>query len=256
MSRSPRVDYDKIAPLWDSQPYRSKSLDPQFVAFLEERAARTLLRVLDIGCGTGNQLIANRAAAPNALMTGVDQSIGMLAEARRKAPDIAWVRADAAPLPFAAGSFDFIGCQFAFHHFGDKAGMLAETLRLLRPGGRFVLRNMCPEECLDWLCYEYFPAARSADLRDFWPAAKVMATMEAICFAAAAVEYEHIHFEQNLSDWLDHVRHRYTCSQLQTIADTDYAAGVRRLQSEVADATKPRVRADHLCLVTIRGEKR
>ena len=134
MSRFPRVDYDKIAPLWDSQPYRSKSFDPQFVAFLEERAARTLLRVLDIGCGTGNQLIANRAAVPNALMTGVDQSIGMLAEARRKAPDIAWVRADAAPLPFAAGSFDFIGCQFAFHHFGDKAGMLAETLRLLRPG--------------------------------------------------------------------------------------------------------------------------
>lgn len=256
MSRSPRVDYDKIAPLWDSQPYRSKSLDPQLVAFLEERAVRTSLRVLDIGCGTGSQLIANRAAAPNAQMIGVDRSIGMLAEARRKASDIAWVRADAAPLPFAAGSFDFIGCQFAFHHFGDKAGMLAETLRLLRPGGRFVLRNMCPEECVDWLCYEYFPAARTADLRDFWPAAKVMATMEATGFVAVSVAYEHIHFEQNLSDWLDHVRHRYTCSQLQAIANVDYVAGVQRLKAELADPTMPRVRADHLCLVTIRGEKR
>jgi hypothetical protein len=71
-----------------------------------------------------------------------------------------------------------------------------------------------------------------------------------------AAEYEHIRFEQNLGEWLDHVRHRYTCSQLQTIGDADYAAGVRRLEGELADPTKPRIRADHVCLVTIRGEKR
>ena len=256
MSRSPRVDYDKIAHLWDAQPYRSKSLDPQLVAFIRERASRTPIRLLDIGCGTGSQLIANRAAAPDAQMVGTDQSLGMLRQARAKVPEIAWLRADGAALPFAAASFDFIGCQFAFHHFGDKAGMLAETLRLLGPGGRFVLRNMCPEQCADWLCYEYFPEARIADLRDFWSVPELTAAMEAAGFAAVAVEYEHIHFQQNLADWLDHVRHRYTCSQLQTISDAAYAAGVRRLESDIAEASKPQTRGDHLCMVTVRGEKR
>ncbi len=256
MSRSPRVDYDKIAHLWDAQPFRSKSLDSQLVAFIRERASDMPIRLLDIGCGTGSQLIANRAGAPDAQMVGTDQSLGMLRQARAKAPEIAWVRANAAALPFAAASFDFIGCQFAFHHFRDKAGMLGEALRLLCPGGRFVLRNMCPEECADWLCYEYFPAARAADLRDFWPVAMLLAAMDATGLAAVAVEYEHIRFEQNLADWLDHVRHRYTCSQLETIPDAAYAAGVRRLESEVADPTAPRSRADHLCLATIRGEKR
>lgn len=256
MSRSPRVDYDKIAHLYDSQPYRSKSLDPQFVAFVEGYASRAPVRALDIACGTGNQLIANRAAVPDAQMVGLDQSLGMLRQAQTKAPSILWARADAAALPFATGSFDFIGCQFAFHHFRDKPGMLVETWRLLRPGGRFVLRNMCPEECADWLCYEYFPAARKADRRDFWPAAKLMAAMKETGFAAVAVEYEHIHFEQNLSDWLEHVRHRFTCSQLQTIADAEYAEGLQRLEREVADQARPRARADHLCLATIRGEKR
>lgn len=255
MSRSARVDYDKIAHRWDSQPYRAKSLDAQFVAFLGERPSAAPISVLDIGCGTGNQLIANRAAAPDAVMVGADASIGMLREARAKASDILWVQSDAGAIPFSAGSFDYIGCQFAFHHFRDKTTMLGETLRVLRPRGRFVLRNMCPQECEDWLCYEYFPAAWTADLRDFWPIAKLTAEMEHAGFGVVRAEYEHIRFDTNLADWLDHVRHRYTCSQLQTIPDADYAAGLRRLESELADAKAPRVRADHLCMVTIRADK-
>jgi SAM-dependent methyltransferase len=58
-------------------------------------------------------------------------------------------------------------CQFAFHHVADKAGLLRAVLRLLRPGGRFVMRNMCPQESGDWLYYEYFPEAKFVDLRDF-----------------------------------------------------------------------------------------
>ncbi|HEX6441197.1 MAG TPA: methyltransferase domain-containing protein [Stellaceae bacterium] len=255
MSRSARVDYDKIAHLWDSQPYRGKSLDAQFAAFVEECLSAAPIRALDIACGTGSQLIANRAAAPDAGMVGADTSIGMLREGRRKAPAISWVQADAAALPFGSGSFDYVGCQFAFHHFHDKPGMLGEGLRLLRRGGRLVLRNMCPQECADWLCYEYFPAAWTADLRDFWPIAELTAAMEQAGFAEVTAEYEHIRFDTNLADWLDHVRRRYTCSQLQTIPDADYAAGLRRLENELADPAGPRVRADHLCLVTIRADK-
>jgi ubiquinone/menaquinone biosynthesis C-methylase UbiE len=256
MSRSARVDYDKIAHLYDSQPYRARAVDPEFVGFMRERASGELLCLLDIACGTGNQLVANRAAAPGARLVGIDASLGMLRQARAKAPEIAWARADATILPFGSESFDFIGCQFAFHHFRDKPGMLGEVLRLLRPGGRFVLHNMCPEGCLDWLYYEYFPAARATDLRDFWPAPEVTKTMQAIGFAAVAAEYRHVRFEQDLPDWLATLRRRDICSQLQAIPDADYAAGLRRLEAELADPSKPRVRADHLCLVTIRGEKR
>jgi hypothetical protein len=39
------------------------------------------------------------------------------------------------------------------------------------------------------------------------------------------------------------------------IPDNAYDAGVRRLESEVADSHIPKVRLDHICLITIRGEK-
>jgi ubiquinone/menaquinone biosynthesis C-methylase UbiE len=248
-----RVNYDDIAHLYDAQPYRARTADPELVAFAEQRAAADLA-VLDIGCGTGNQLIANRVALPHAWCAGLDRSFGMLRQARGKARDIAWVRADGTFLPFPAGSFDFVCCQFAFHHIEDKAGMLRAVLQVLRPGGRFVLRNMCPQESADWLYYEYFSEARLVDLQDFWPPNTVVEVMEAAGFVMVGVAYEHVHFEQNLSAWLEIVRRRDTCSQLQAISDAAYQAGVERLARELADPSTSKSRKDHLCLVTIRGE--
>src|SRR6516225_8844517 len=134
MHRPRQIDYDAVAAGYDSQPYRARSVDREFVAFLAGRSPGADVAVLDLGCGTGNQLVANRAAAPTATMVGADRSLGMLRQARGKTAGIAWVQADAAALPFAAGSFDFVGSQFMFHHVPDKESMLAEMLRVLRPG--------------------------------------------------------------------------------------------------------------------------
>ena len=134
MQRSSRVDYDAIAELYDSTPHREKSADPELIAFLAGYGPAASLTLLDIACGTGNQQIANRGLAPDARFVGLDGSLGMLRQARRKMPDIAWVHGDCAALPFASGSFDFISCQYASHHFRDKAGMLRDVFRVLRHG--------------------------------------------------------------------------------------------------------------------------
>ncbi len=250
MLRKPRVNYDEIAHLYDAQPYRAREPDAELLAFAGERLD---LAILDIGCGTGNQLIANRTALPQAWCVGLDRSIGMLREARRKVRQIAWVQADGAALPFAASGFDFVCSQFAFHHIGDKAGMLREVFCVLRPGGKFVLHNSCPHQSGDWLYYEYFPEARVVDLRDFWPADAIVESMNRAGFIEVEAAYRHVHWEQDIAAWLDIVRRRDTCSQLQTISDSAYEAGVERLQREIADPRMPRSRQDHLCLVTIRG---
>jgi ubiquinone/menaquinone biosynthesis C-methylase UbiE len=255
MQPSPRVNYDTIAHLYDTQPYRAKTIDPELLAVLGQRRFSETLSILDVGCGTGNQLVANRTVVPHARLVGLDCSLGMLRQAQPKAPDIAWVQADGAGLPFQAQSFDFVTCQYALHHIQDKAGMLQGVFRVLRCGGRMVLRNLCPQECADWLYYAYFPEAYTIDLADFWPSEAVVAVLEATGFVAVTVERQHLRYEQNVRLWLDTVRRRDTCSQLLAIPDAAYAAGVGRLEHELADRNAPLVRADHLCFVTIRGEK-
>src|SRR5260370_40660202 len=39
------------------------------------------------------------------------------------------------------------------------------------------------------------------------------------------------------------------------ISDDGYNGGLRRLESELADPEAPKIRPDHLCLITVRGDK-
>jgi SAM-dependent methyltransferase len=204
---------------------------------------------------TGNQLVADCEIVPKgARLVGLDRSLRMLRQAYAKRQDICWIQADAAELPFAAESFDFVTCQFGFHHIADKFGMIGAVLRVLRPKGRFTMHNICPQEQPDWLYYEYFPEAYAVDLQDFWPPDTIVAEMKAAGFEATSVDRDHLRYEQDMLGLLEKVKRRDMNSQLLTISDAAYEDGLRRLERDVAAGTQ-RVRTDHLCLITIRGDR-
>ena len=105
-----RVNYDAIAHLYDGQPYRGKTVDPEFVTFMSQCAFSDRLSLLDIACGTGSQLVANRSIVPRTRLVGRDRSLGMLRQAGPKAADIVWVQADGAMLPFRPETFHCRPC--------------------------------------------------------------------------------------------------------------------------------------------------
>jgi len=255
VQRSSRVDYDSIAPLYDSQPHRHKSPDPALAAFLAGHAGAERLALLDIACGTGNQLVANRALVPSASMVGLDGSLGMLCRAQAKSAGIAWVQGESAALPFRSAAFDFASCQYAFHHFRDKGAMLREAFRALRPAGRLAIYNMCPQDSPDWLYYSYFPDALARGLADFWPPEAIVAEMAAVGFTALAVERRHRQADRDLAEFLAAVRRRDRNSQLLTLSDAAYEEGLRHIERDLSDPDSSKVRPDHLCFVTITGDK-
>lgn len=96
--------------------------------------------VLDIGCGPGAAVRA--AAGAVARSVGVDRSEAMIEIARRRSRghDNVEFRVGAAEqLPFPDDSFDRVWTIHAFHHWEDPAAGLAEGLRVLRPGGKFLI---------------------------------------------------------------------------------------------------------------------
>lgn len=100
-------------------------------------------RVLEIGCGTApcTAWLQDKAA----LAVGIDFSAQMLARAASPAGSpqerrLPLVQADALALPFADACFDTVFSAFgAFPFIADAATALADAVRVLRPGGRFVL---------------------------------------------------------------------------------------------------------------------
>jgi SAM-dependent methyltransferase len=91
------------------------------------------LRILDVGCGTGQSLRIYRRRAD--FYVGIDLSLGALRLAGGRFPKASWTQADALRLPIRSGSFDVVAFSSVLHHIGDRAGALAEARRVLAPGG-------------------------------------------------------------------------------------------------------------------------
>ncbi len=108
------------------------------------------LRVLDLGCGTGDLTINLALLAEGGVeITGLDYSLPMLELAREKATKagvgekVKFVHGEATRVPFPDGYFDCVGISFAFRNLTYKSPLrlphLSEVLRLLKRGGRYVI---------------------------------------------------------------------------------------------------------------------
>jgi ubiquinone/menaquinone biosynthesis C-methylase UbiE len=95
--------------------------------------------VLEIGGGSGAMAAAVTARFPAARLTVADLDPLMVeAIGSRLRPPSRAVVADATDLPFAAGSFDVVLSFLMLHHVGAWERAVAEAVRVLRPGGRFI----------------------------------------------------------------------------------------------------------------------
>jgi len=133
-----RSSYDAVAEAYDTAFSDIRVRAPEW-RWLSARVAPGA-RVLDLGCGTGALL---RALAPRlAEGVGVDASASMLAQARRRGGDrLRFLRSDRPVLPVPDDSVDVVVSLLSWRYL-DWDPMLAEVLRVLRPGGRLLVVDM------------------------------------------------------------------------------------------------------------------
>lgn len=100
--------------------------------------------VLDVATGTGDFAIA-ATKIKNVKVTGVDISEGMLEVGRKKIERLGFLqviellKADSENLPFRENNFDAATAGFGVRNFETLGKGLAEILRVLKPGGVFIV---------------------------------------------------------------------------------------------------------------------
>ena len=137
----PYPDYDAyLRAEWNkfiNEPERSR-------ASLELSADISIKRVLDVGCGAGQELLPFLSGTDTVgVGTDIASEVGRVGREMyaNHAPQarISFLRCAAEDLPFLSASFDVVICRLALP-YTHNARAFAEASRVLRPGGKYFLK--------------------------------------------------------------------------------------------------------------------
>ncbi|HTJ41901.1 MAG TPA: methyltransferase domain-containing protein [Kofleriaceae bacterium] len=136
----PPIDFGKAAA--DYARHR-QGFPPRFYdALAARRIGLPGQRIVDLGTGTGT--VARALADRGAIVTGVDVSESLLAQAKALDPRPTWLRAPAEDTRLPDHAFDAVTAAQCWHWF-DRGKAAAEAKRLLAPKAPLVIAH------LDWI---------------------------------------------------------------------------------------------------------
>jgi ubiquinone/menaquinone biosynthesis C-methylase UbiE len=166
-------DYDYWESAYQSGDFGHWEFDypsPELVAVVASNIIKDRGRVLDVGCGGGQDAIL--LAKYGFDVIGVDISYTALKIARKRGQQahvsIDWCRTDVLQLPIENQCVDFVNDRGVFHIIEetDRPRYASELFRVLRTGGNILIRgtsetrggqfNPVTEEAID----KYFPTSR------------------------------------------------------------------------------------------------
>jgi malonyl-CoA O-methyltransferase len=163
-ARAVRRSFARAAATYDAAAVLQREVGRRMAARLDV-VKLAPLAVLDAGCGTGEALGLLGARYPAAARVGLDLALPMLAAARVRdggpgsrlarlvgtvrghepARRPAYVCADIARLPFAAGAFGLVWSNLALQWVNDLPRALAEFRRVLAVGGLVSFTTLGPD---------------------------------------------------------------------------------------------------------------
>ncbi len=203
-------------------------------AFGDLLPGRRPLVGLDVGSGTGRFTPAlARAFGP---ASGIEPSAQMRQAAVDAAghSDVRYLAGSAEDIPVPSGSADYALMFLSWHHVQDKPAAARELARVVRPGGRLLLRSQFSDHMprLWWL--ECFPRGHEIDAAMYQPLHEVIATFTVTSWRVASFSIIAEPSGATRGEMLERLRLR-TLSTFAYFEPDELDSGFRRLEQVVAE---------------------
>jgi ubiquinone/menaquinone biosynthesis C-methylase UbiE len=222
--------YDPLA--FDTR-FRPELLELWLPHFIDLADLAAHQRLLDLGCGTGGfaQALAQRLRVE---VIGVDVAVHLLryAAAHAAALPLWWVRGHAEALPLADQTVDRALLSLVLHQIVHRQQALQEVYRVLRPGGRVLVRTVAPEVTLqDWVPFRFFPQVAHVEAARLPAIDDILTLCRQAGFEVLRIRTVCRNARVDLQKVTEELRQRKRPSyQLLTDAELDH--GLRRLAQE------------------------
>lgn len=146
------IDQNKISAVAKEYSLIANNYDNRWQSFTSASISQTLQfinikpgeNLLDIGCGTGELLKMIHDKEPSANLYGLDLSADMLAIADQKLPKgINLDLGESSSLKYQQDKFDIIVSTNSLHCWADKKLSLRNITKVLKPGGKIIITDLC-----------------------------------------------------------------------------------------------------------------
>jgi ubiquinone/menaquinone biosynthesis C-methylase UbiE len=198
------VDYDRSQ--FQHQAYATgRALSAGAIAsymrtFAEHLPSRRPLTGIDLGSGTGRftPALAETLGGP---VYGVEPSDRMraVAQAQSAHPQVHYLAGEGAQIPRPDASADFVLMFLSFHHMPDQAAAAAEIARVLKSGGRVILRSTFKERIPNHWWRGFFPRSQAIEEAMFLSTDETRALFEAAGFLTLGLVQREIPFEGEIA---------------------------------------------------------
>ncbi|MBC7321251.1 methyltransferase domain-containing protein [bacterium] len=230
MTKEEGFSFDKIA-----EPYaKYREIHPGVLKSLLTRIDKNT-KVLEIGCGTGNYIIALNLLK-GCKAWGIDISKEMLSTAKKRESSVNFEVQDATKLDFPDEFFDFVFSVNVIHHIKDHQRYYREVYRVLKYGGvivtvtdsEWILRNRRPLTL-------YFPETLDVDLKRYPPIEKLKGIMEEVGFHNIKEEMtEYYYYLTDISAYREK-----SFSSLNLISEDAFRKGIERMEEDLKKGPIP-----------------
>jgi ubiquinone/menaquinone biosynthesis C-methylase UbiE len=224
------VDYDGIAAGYA----RHRQLHPEVLRGLAG-AVHGTTRILEVGCGTGNYVVALEALA-GCPCWATDPSEQMLAQARRRSDRVRFQAGRAEALEFPPETFDLVFSVDVIHHVGDRPAAFREAHRVLAQGGK-----LCTVTDSEWIVRNrqplaaYFPETVAVDLARYPADGDLDEAMSQAGFDL--IERKRVELRYDLTDVGPYRDRAFSC--LRLIAADAFRSGLERMEHDLANGPIP-----------------
>lgn len=230
MTNKKKFSFNKIA---DSYA-KYREIHPGVLKSLLARIDKAT-KVLEVGCGTGNYVIALNLLK-GCQAWGIDISEEMLSIAKKRTSSINFIVQDAIKLDFPNEFFDFVFSVNVIHHIENHQRYYKEAYRVLKYGGiiatvtdsEWILRNRRPLTL-------YFPETLELDLKRYPPIEKLKDIMKGVGFHNIKEEMtEYYYYLTDISAYREK-----SFSSLNLISEDAFRRGIEKMEEDLKKGPIP-----------------
>lgn len=219
------VNYNEISKTYDDVREGDLTLIQRLIQAFPPRPN---LRVLDIGCGTGNYADLFQKLT-QAQVFGVDPSDGMLEKARQKNTNATFKIGQADNIPFDNDFFDFTYMTDVIHHVPDIKAMFAEIKRVLKSGSVGCIVTQSHQQIEARPIAHYFPGTARVDKERYPDIPEIIQVATSQNFIELKSETLLEKPTELDAGFLELVRKK-GYSMLHLISNEEYQAGLQKLE--------------------------